>query len=100
MRITKRQLRRIIKEEKARLLNEVRFDPFAFEDTVDDINQFTRSFEGGDEVPQNEKATEFASKQLYDVLSRLRSAMYAVNEAGGDFFTALDMAVKDVKEFG
>ena len=100
MRITKRQLRRIINEEKARLLNEVRFDPLAFSDTVDEINQFTRSLERGDEVPRNEKATEFASEQLYDVLLMLKSAMYAVNEAGGDFFTALDMAVKDVKEFG
>ncbi len=37
MRITKRQLRRIIKEEKTRLLNEAQLDPDTRRDRMDDL---------------------------------------------------------------
>jgi predicted phage tail protein len=99
-RITKQRLRKIVKEERSRLLSE-NLDPMAFSDAVSEINGFVRSIDRDDELPSAQEATEFASDQLYNVLSKIRSSMgYALEEAGADFFDALDMAVDELKEFG
>lgn len=97
MRITKRQLRRIIAEERTRLLSES-LDPMAFSDAIGEINSFVRSIDRDDELPSAQEATEFASAQLYEVLSTIKSSMgYALEEAGADFFDALDMAVDEIR---
>jgi len=98
MKITKSQLRKIIKEERARLLSES-LDPMAFSDTIGKINSFVRSIDRDDELPSAQEATDFVSDQLYEVLSTIKSSMgYALREVGVDFFDVLDNTVKVMKE--
>jgi len=98
MKITKSQLRKIIKEERARLLSES-LDPMAFSDTIGKINSFVRSIDRDDELPSAQEVTDFASDQLYIVLSKIESSMrYALTEVGVDFFEVLDNTVKVMKE--
>lgn len=85
MKITKRQLRKIIKEEKAKLLKEA---PRYGEDYADDQpSQFTLSQESMDWAA--------AYDQLYD---ELRNAFATAHEVGLTV-DDIDNAIKDAKDY-
>ena len=85
MKITKRQLRKIIKEEKAKLLKEA---PRYGEDYADDqSSQFTLSQESMDWAA--------AYDQLYD---ELRNAFATAQEVGLTV-DDIDNAIKDAKDY-
>ena len=77
MKITKRQLRRIIKEEKARLLNEVTPEDRAMAATYDEIDQMTRNHLGA----KIEEAIALAQEaQAPGVVAALIEAYEALQE--------------------
>ena len=68
MKITKRQLRRIIKEEKAKLLNEDNYDPMADADGAS-IGGLQRDWKPGDpKTYAPAEAIDSATKQLEDAI--------------------------------
>ena len=71
MKITKRQLRKIIKEEKAKLLNEDNYDPMADAD-MGDFGGLNRERRPGDPKTYSSAASiESATKQLEDAITAM-----------------------------
>ena len=99
MKVTKTQLKKIIKEETHRALSE-RLDAVTLSDMVDELGSLNRSFARDDDPPSAEEAFEIVSTQLFNLLSMIKTSMHNLEDAGVSFDRILDAAVEEVKEFG
>ncbi len=84
MKITKRQLRRIIKEEKAKIVNEIQADP--------DVRQLTLNQDEVDQV----LAMSDAIEPMFNIFRKLRSVPQSYLEDG--MYEKIEQILLDLPE--